>query len=155
MLEGLLKSFGIVPDILMGKKPEDAIRDNVIGVTGTLTGAGLLGQAGTAANGAASAVPAATTATPAVPTAAQQGGLLGAMSSYAKQAQPIMQAGSTGMQVANMANQQPKIQQPPIAPIGSGGANQMTSLYQGNQQAYLTPIQQAQAARMQRRNMWG
>lgn len=78
-------------------------------------------------------------------------GLFGQVAETAKTAAPIMQAANFGK---NMLTSQQKPAQAPAFQQPSGqGASALTQLYQQGQQ-YLTPLQQAQQLRQQRRQQW-
>jgi hypothetical protein len=127
--------LGALPDILMGRKPIDALKGNALAVAGTAAAAptGLLGAPG------------------APPMATPPAGLLSSAMEYAK---PIGQAMQVGMQAKGLFDgQQQQMGPSPIAPQMPN--NNLGAIASQGQQSIDQQLAQAAQERAQRRKMFG
>lgn len=116
--------------------------------------AGASGAAGSGAGMTAGITPGATNAGAAAngwTVYGQQPGLLSQTAGYAKTASPILSAGASGATIGKAF--MPQKQQAPQVSMPARQGDVLGQMYQQNQQNYMTPLQNAQMARMQRRNM--
>jgi hypothetical protein len=120
--------FGFIPDMLMGKKPKDALKDNL--KTAALVGAGIYaapllgaGAAGGAASGGGLlSMLSPTAGAPAAGSGA--GGMLGSLGSYIK---PVSDAVGMASQV-NQLMSKPQIQAPMMQQPHAGGQDPIGGL---------------------------
>lgn len=135
-LGSLLGSFGVLPDILIGKKPEDALKDNLKNAALLGAGAymapamgasGLLGGASTGATNPALIESALGTAGYGASSTSPVG-LLGSLEAYAK---PIGQAANAASSVQSMFGGQ---QQPMAMPAQLGATGDPIGNLLNNQQ---------------------
>lgn len=143
--------FGTIPDIIMGKDPKDALRDNILGVTAVLTGANLAQGLGGAAGGA-NAMPGDVAGLPPNPFAPQPG-IMGQLNTAGEYLKPIGQAANTASQVGGLlGNRQQQMPAPTPMPMGGGAGSQTLGMLasqadQNSQQQFLA----AEQMRRQRR----
>lgn len=143
MFANLFNSFGIIPDIIRGKNPMDAARDNVLSgamVGGAMLGAPAIGAAG-AAGGAAEAAG----------TASAAPGLLSTIGQYAK---PIGAAASAASSVKGLLDPQQSPIQTPMPMQQMGGAQTLAQLAGQNQQSTDQAMALAEQERAKRRQMF-
>lgn len=173
-LGNILGSFGTIPDILMGKKPKDALLDNLkaAAVVGTgmafapgLLGAGAAGSAPGALFNAAADSQLANAAmgadalggyggavsTPTLVNGSSPG-LLDTVSSYAK---PVGQAAQAANAIGGLLGPQKQPMQ--VSPVmqNSGGSQSLASLANMNEQAQLAQLQSDMQRRARRQQLIG
>jgi hypothetical protein len=140
--------FGAIPDMLMGRKPIDALTGNALGVAAATAAAPMMGSGGLlGAPGAMGAPPAIGAAAP----AAAPTGLFGSAMEYAK---PIGQAMQVGMQAKGLLGQSQQMGPSPMAPPQAPN-NTLGSLASQGQQSVDQQLMQAAQERAQRRKMFG
>jgi hypothetical protein len=162
--------FGTIPDIMMGKDPEKALRDNILGATAVLTaGATLpaLGASGAAAGGSmagmagvpASVIPEGVAFTPATASqmgsmmgesAGSGGGLLGGLKTAGEYAKPIGQAANAASQAGLLGGQRQPITPSPMQQPVYGGNQILAQLAQAPTPG-MQQMQMAEQARQRRR----
>lgn len=157
--------LGLIPDILMGRNPKDALLGNALAVTGTLAAPGLLNPAGVATPGymvaEQAAAPVVNMSTPAglldkanyaMGNTFSPGGTGAKMLDVAnKMAKPV----EAGMKAATMFQKEPYQLPPPPSIVPPTASPTLGQLVQGNQQAELQRQQEEMQRRMLQRQRIG
>lgn len=137
MLSALLNSFGIVPDLLRGKDPKQALTDNLrMGamVGGAAAMPGLLGGGAAGAAGGASGIMESMGGLSPVQGPGLMDQVFGGMKSAAGYMKPFGEAAQTASQVQGLMGQQQQAPMPPQMPMGRQGADPIGQMMQSQMQ---------------------